>query len=131
MTAPAELPGEPETRIIRRSDARVRLGIPAKVQFLSGLISCRLDNLSQRGARIMLAERAPAIGARGLLTVCGVEAFGEVIWFRGMACGLRFEERLPLQQVVSVRHFSDQWTEVEAPGRRPMVRHSWQGRRNP
>jgi len=130
MSAPADLPGEPESRIIRRNDARVRLGVPAKIQLLSGLTSCRLDNLSQRGARIMLAEVAPAVGARGLLIVCGIEAFGEVIWFRGMACGLRFDQRLPLEQVVAVRHFSDQWTGNEAPGRRPMVRSSLQRSRN-
>jgi hypothetical protein len=131
MSAPADLPVDPESRVIRRSDPRVRLGVPAKVQFLSGLKSCRLDNLSQRGARIMLAERAPPIGASGLLQVCKIEAFGEVIWSRGMECGLRFDDKLPLKEVVTVRHFSDQQIEIEAAGRRTMVRNFVQGRRGP
>jgi hypothetical protein len=129
MSAPADLPTDAEFRIIRRSDPRVRLGVPAKVQFLSGLKSCRLDNLSQRGARIMLAEKAPAVGASGLLKVCRIEAFGEVIWSRGTACGLRFDDKLPLKEVVNVRHFGDQLVEIEAAGRRTMVRNFVQGRR--
>jgi PilZ domain len=131
MSAPADLPVDPECRVIRRSDPRVRLGVPAKVQFLSGLKSCSLDNLSQRGARIVLAERAPPIGTSGLLQVCKIEAFGEVIWSRGMECGLRFDDKLALKQVVTVRHFSDQQVEIEAAGRRTMVRNFVQGRRGP
>ena len=109
----------------------MRLGVPAKVQFLSGLKSCRLDNLSQSGARILLAERAPPVGASGLLKVCATEAFGQVIWSRGMECGMQFDERLPLNEVVNVRHFSDQQVEIEAANRRTMVRNFVQGGRGP
>ncbi len=129
MSAPADLPLDPHFRIIRRSDPRVRLDVPAKVLFLSGLKACRLDNLSQRGARILLAERPPPTGASGLLKVCRIEAFAEVIWSRGMECGLRFDDRLALEDVVIVRHFSDQQVEIEAAGRRTMVRNFVQGRR--
>jgi hypothetical protein len=129
MSAPADLPVHHEFRLVRRSDSRVRLGVPAKIQLLSGLKSCRLDNLSQRGARILLAERAPPVGASGLLQVCGLEAFGEVMWAREMECGMRFDDKLLLSQVVTVRHFSDQLVELEAADRRTMVRNFVQGRR--
>jgi hypothetical protein len=129
MSVPSDLPVNYEFRPIRRSDSRARLGVPAKVQLLSGLKSCRLENLSQRGARILLAERAPPIGAAGLLKICGIEAFGEVIWSHGLECGLRFDDKVPLNEVVTVRHFSDQQVEIEAAGRRAMVRNFVQGRR--
>lgn len=130
MSAPLDPPIDLDRRVVRRSDPRVRLGVPAKVQLLSGLKPCRLDNLSLRGARIALAVRAPPVGGRGLLLVCGIEAFAEVIWSQGMECGLRFDDKLLLKDVVSVRHFNDQQIEIEAAGRRTMVRNFVQGRRS-
>jgi xanthine dehydrogenase iron-sulfur cluster and FAD-binding subunit A len=125
---PSNQTNDPEIRTIRRSDSRVRLDVPAKLQLLSGLKSCRLVNLSRRGARVLLAERAPIVGASGVLKICGFEAFGDVIWSRASECGLRFDASLPLEKVVTVRHFSDRQSELDAAQQRTMVRNFVQGR---
>ena len=128
MPEPHNQTNKHEVRAIRRSDPRVRLDVPAKLQLLGGLKLCRLVNLSRRGARVLLAERAPAVGASGILKICGIDAFAEVIWSRELACGLLFDELLPLEKVVTVRHFSDQQVELMETQRRVMVRNFVQGR---
>ncbi len=109
----------------RRNNPRVRLHIPAMVQFASGPIPCQLDDISQRGARISRiepAERASRAGTICVLQVTGIEAFGKVVWSTKTRCGLLFDERMPLHDVVAVRHFNEQKAEAEAVQRSRMGR---------
>jgi hypothetical protein len=94
--------------------SRVRLGIPAKVMLLQGLEACALEDLSQTGAQLVLAGTRPRPGAGAVLKVCGISAFGTVIWVLANRIGLQFDEVLPLDQVVAIRHFADAYAGHEA-----------------
>ncbi|MEO0030891.1 MAG: hypothetical protein RIS94_649 [Pseudomonadota bacterium] len=93
----------------RRQASRLRLGIPAKVILLGGTFDCRLDDLSQSGARIAIAAAMPTPGSDAVLTVNGIEAFGMVRWARMQRFGVEFDAPLPLEQVVAIRHFADNY----------------------
>lgn len=113
----------------RRHAARVRLGIPAKIILLSGTYSCRLDDLSQTGARVAIAASQPSPGMSAILTVNGLEVLGTIKWGRAQRYGLQFDEPLPLQQVIAIRHFSDSYTRYEAEQFQRNAREFVQGRR--
>lgn len=91
----------------RRSDARVRLHLPARLILLTGTQNCILEDLSITGAAIITQEALPAVGASAILQCEHIEGFGQVRWARYGRCGLMFEEKLPLAQVVSLRHLAD------------------------
>lgn len=105
----------------------MRLRIPATIILLSGKYACRLDDLSQTGARITM-DSPPPPGASGVLAVKEFEAFGEVIWRSANRIGIAFDEPAPLDQVVAVRHFADSFAEHEQTARERMVRDFVLGR---
>lgn len=105
----------------------MRLRIPATIILLSGKYPCRLDDLSQTGARLTI-DSAPLPGASGVLVVNGIEAFGEVVWNSMGRAGMAFDEPMPLDQVIAVRHFADSFAEHEQLARERMVRDFVQGR---
>lgn len=100
-------------RLHRRSDPRVRLRIPARLILLTGIQSCILEDLSVAGAALIPQDALPPIGTSGILQCQKVEAFGEVVWSRSGRCAVKFDERLPLAQVVALRHFADSFEETE------------------
>jgi PilZ domain len=91
----------------RRADARVRLHIPARLVLLSGTQQCILEDLSVTGAAIIPQDGLPALGVSAILMCQHVEAFGIVRWARHGRCGLMFDEKLPLAQVIALRHMAD------------------------
>ena len=97
----------------RRGDARVRLHLPARLILLTGTQHCMLEDLSVTGAAIIPEEDLPAVGASAILQCEHIEAFGQIRWARYGRCGLMFEEKLPLAQVVSLRHFADNFEATE------------------
>lgn len=99
-------PGSP-IRPGRRGDSRVRLRIPARLILLTETQPCVLEDLSASGAALIAEGRPPAIGTAAVLQCQGIEAFGTVRWSRHGRCGLLFEERLPLEDVVAMRHVAD------------------------
>lgn len=105
----------------------MRLRIPATIILLSGRYACRLDDLSQSGARITI-EAVPPPRASGVLVVNGFEAFGEVVWSSTGRAGLAFDEPMPLDQVIAIRHFADSYADHEQKARERMVRDFVQGR---
>lgn len=112
----------------RRQAARVRLGIPATVILLGGTYACRLDDLSQTGARVAMTAPLPAPGADAVLTVNRMEMFGTVRWARSQRFGIQFDERLPLERVVAIRHFSDDYAAWAEEQQRRAAREYVQGR---
>jgi hypothetical protein len=91
----------------RRAVPRVRLHVPAQVMLLQGLVSCKLDDLSQAGARVTIAAKLPGIGAGVVLRTNRLDVFGTVVWAQGARFGIAFEEPLALHEVVNERHFAD------------------------
>ena len=96
-----------QTQIGRRADPRVRLGagLPCSLVTLHGTMAGRIEDVSRTGARIALSG-TPPLGAEGVLTINNMEAFGEVVWHRAGRVGFRFDEKLPLESVVRLRHFA-------------------------
>lgn len=97
----------------RRGDPRVRLNIPGRLIMLSGTEECILEDLSVTGAAIVPQYGLPPAGTSAILKCEHVEAFGVVRWARHGRCGLMFDEKLPLAQVVSLRHFADHFETTE------------------
>ncbi len=112
----------------RRATPRVRLCIPAQALLLHGLENCLLDDLSQAGARVTLAGRLPSAGAGVVLKAKGLDVFGSVIWAQGARFGIAFEEPLPLNTVVAVRHFADAYAQHEVELQRRNAQMFVQGR---
>ena len=52
-----------------------------------------VTDVSPTGAKL-LGRQLPAAGADVLLTVGGVELFGEIAWLRNDECGIAFEDKL-------------------------------------
>lgn len=107
----------------------MRLGLPGRVILITGHEPCQLENLSRTGARISLAHDAPAVGDSAVLMIEGIEAFGEVVWRRGTAFGLLFEEPVAEADVVRLRAIHDHFESLELESRRRRAREFVSGRR--
>ncbi len=114
----------------RRADSRLRLGagLPCRLVLLSGTMPGRVEDISATGARIGIGQIV-AIGAEGVLEVNGVEVFGEVVWCRSGRVGFHFEEKLALEHLVRLRHFSDGFSEHERQRRERIAHDFVNGRR--
>lgn len=42
-----------------------------------------------------------------MLSVHGIEAFGTIVWVRANRCGIHFDEKLSLEEVIALREFAD------------------------
>lgn len=107
----------------RRINARLRLGIPARLILISGNCECLLNDISASGARISLAE-LPRCGSSALLRFLEFEVFCEVKWARRNQCGLLFAERLSGDNLVELRGIADSYGDYDraAQARRT---HDW------
>src|SRR4051812_8296977 len=96
----SELPvAKPEAH--RRQHARLRLGIPARLESLEGNEAVRLIDLSQSGAHVVLTK--PHDLRRAVLCWLEFEAFGFVAWREGDHVGMEFEELVPMEQLFETR----------------------------
>lgn len=112
----------------RRADARVRLHLPARLVLLSGTQQCILEDLSVTGAAIIPQNGLPEEGLSAILMCEHIEAFGLIRWARHGRCGLMFDEKLPLAQVVSLRHIADSFETNERERNMERARAWVQGR---
>ena len=114
----------------RRADSRLRLGagLPCRLVLLSGTQTGRVEDISATGARIAVGTIV-ATGAEGVLEVNGVEAFGEVVWCRMGHVGFHFDEKLALEHLVRLRHFSDGFGDHERQRRERIAHDFVNGRR--
>ena len=111
----------------RRSEARVRLHIPARLILLTGVQQCMLEDLSVTGAALIPRDALPHVGASGILQCENLETFGTVQWARYGRCGIMFDERLPLANVIALRHFADAYEQNERANFRERARAWVQG----
>jgi len=111
----------------RRTFPRVHLHVPARVLLLAGPRDCLLDDLSQAGARLILTGLIPGPGAGVVLTSNGLDAFGTVVWTQESLVGIAFEESLPLQHVVKMRHFAEDFSAHKVRAERRHAREFVQG----
>lgn len=85
----------------RRAHARLRLGIPARLVSLDGQQWVTLVDLSQSGAKLLLASPDKVSG--GLLRWLEFEAFGDPAWQRGDQLALRFDEPIDPAWLIETR----------------------------
>jgi hypothetical protein len=78
--------------LLRRQHARLRLGIPARLETLDGRFPVRLVDLSHGGAQIELEGDAPV--REGVLSWMLFETFGVPAWQDGGSVGLTFDRPL-------------------------------------
>ena len=78
--------------LLRREHARLRLGIPARLETLDGRFPVRLVDLSHGGAQIELEGDAPV--REGVLSWMLFETFGVPAWQEGGSVGLTFDRPL-------------------------------------
>ena len=84
----------------RRRNGRARLGIPADVETVSGLYSCKIVDLSCGGAKITC--KAPLrVGRSVRLRIGEEDVFADIVWSHEPAAGLLFER--PLDEALIVR----------------------------
>jgi len=102
----------PELQGGRRSNARVRLQIPATFTLLSGAHKCLLSNLSRSGARVAI-DPPPKVGDCGILRCTELDAFCVVVWVHGGECGVEFEDVEPIDLVQALRWYSDNYSEYQ------------------
>ena len=88
----------------RRTQLRLQLGIPARLQTLNGLVAVQLLDLSRTGARLELPSREP-LGCAVLFWLT-FEAFGDLVWENGHFVGLQFETELPVGCIVRTRQLA-------------------------
>lgn len=109
----------------RRGAARLRLAIPVRVISTRGIATCVLLDLSRSGARIGLASPLP-VGACLYLAIDRLELFSEVMRRHcgegGGVNGLAFDDLLPDDAVLAVRHFAESFAEREREAMRDQVR---------
>lgn len=103
---------DPEERAQRRTEPRLRLGIPAKFESLEGQHKVRLLDLSQSGAHVDM----PDIGKvrQGVLTWMGYEVFAEVMWQKRSEIGVQFDTQLTYDQLVEIREYAPAVVQQEA-----------------
>lgn len=131
--AQAEDPAAP-LAVGRRAAPRLRLAIPVQLILTRATENCVLLDLSRCGARIGLAAPlAPDVCL--YLKVASLEVFAEVVrrdlGEGGGINGLAFDEPLPDEDVLKVRHFAETFEQRERDNLRDQVRR-WvggQGRR--
>lgn len=109
----------------RRSAARLRLSIPARLVTLVDTRRCILVDLSRTGAQIGM-EAPLSIGDGAFLQIAGLDEFGFVmrrgVGPRGGTNGFEFENELTDDQVLAIRRFSESFEADEQNNHRSEVR---------
>ena len=82
----------------KRASNRLRLGVAATLSLTSETRPCVLDDISATGARLRI-DRQLATGTMALLNFHQLHLYASVVWSRDGECGLRFERRLPLEDM--------------------------------
>ena len=90
MQRAARLSNQPGSRFANR----LRLGVPAGLVLTHRTHRCLIDNISSSGARIRI-EHTIESGRTAMLQFHQLRAYGTVIWCRDGECGLRFDRKLP------------------------------------
>lgn len=85
----------------RRVFSRLRVGIAARLETLSGSQKVRLIDLSQGGAQVILSR--PDEAGQGVLSWLDFESFGDLAWRDEGHIGLKFDQLLPLGCLVETR----------------------------
>jgi hypothetical protein len=82
----------------QRASNRLRLGVQASLQLTSETRPCLLDDISVSGARVRV-DRKLAEGTIAVLNFHELHLYASVVWCHDGECGLRFDQRLPVEDM--------------------------------
>lgn len=86
----------------KRSAMRAAVPLPAMIKTLTGTQSVALVDISETGASLQ-GSNLPQAGEDVDLTVGALSTFGRVAWSKRSKCGIEFDERLTLLELVRLR----------------------------
>ena len=113
MASRAEAIGMNDAAMIgRRTNQRARLQLAAMLEGTTRAYRVLLRNLSATGA-MLEGEELPPPGRMVALKRPDLDAFGTVVWTENGRCGLHFDERLDLEQVISLARAAPERPEAE------------------
>ena len=85
----------------RRQRPRLRVGISARLETLSGVCDVQLLDLSQTGARLQTLRPNP--GRSVILRWLDFEAYGDVVWEASGLLGMKFDPPLTSEIILATR----------------------------
>jgi hypothetical protein len=86
----------------KRSAMRTAVPLPVIIRTLTDTQSAALVDISESGASVQ-GSKLPEPGEEVELSVGALSAFGRVAWSRRSKCGIEFDERLTLLDLVRLR----------------------------
>jgi len=112
-----------ENSVGRRTDARLRLMLPASLRLPVSKEQCWLENISRSGALVRI-EDLPVLGSTAIFKFMHLTLWCTVIWAEEEWCGLQFDEPLPNETVIRFRSVFDNYSEHEQAHNESVAR-SW------
>lgn len=98
----------------QRGTARLALGMPGTLVMAHATVPCLIDDISASGARIR-CDAGLTVGASAELRFEERRGFCVVAWSRGGRTGLRFDQRLTLEDIEYFRWIAanpQQWAQA-------------------
>lgn len=95
-----------------RATGRLVTGLEAVLQLPGRNIQCLLENISQKGCRLHMAEPLP-VGTTAILKIDRIAAFGAVAWVRGQRFGIHFEEPVAPPALERIRWMAEHMQDHE------------------
>lgn len=112
-----------ENSVGRRTDARLRLMLPASLRLPVSKEKCWLGNISKSGALVRVVD-LPAVGSTAIFEFMHLSLWCSVIWARDNWCGLQFDEPLQDETVIQFRSVFDHYVEHQQ-AQNESVARSW------
>lgn len=117
---------EAEVVTWRRNVARLRPHLPGRIKTLEGEHPCIVEDLSQTGARIILADEH-SFGSSGILRCGMLDIFFERVWANHGRAGLAFDEIVAPETLYELRRVHDNFDELQRSDIRRMAHDSVNG----
>ncbi|MEQ1498145.1 MAG: PilZ domain-containing protein [Novosphingobium sp.] len=89
---------QPRPALGHRQFNRLRLGAKAALELTHERRECLIDDISTTGARVRISP-PPVVGGISLLRFHELKVYARVIWARNGEAGLRFEQRLEIEDM--------------------------------
>ncbi|MFZ9395410.1 MAG: PilZ domain-containing protein [Erythrobacter sp.] len=107
---------------VRRTEARLRLRLPARLVLLDRACHCIIENISCTGARLVV-DNPPRLAEFGQVQCEGLDHFFETVWCRGNQVGIAFDEPVPRSALLRLRQLNDHFSEVRQRELKALARH--------
>lgn len=82
----------------QRAANRLRLGVSAGLVLTHRTHRCLIDDVSATGVRVRVEDRITP-GRTAMLCFHRLRLYGTIMWCRGGECGIRFDRRLPREDM--------------------------------